>query len=505
MKTNLELIKEYFETDSINGNIALSKAPGIIWSNQGINNALAAFHLAAELVPAYKDFLKVNKVDHHKIKTYNDFKNVPLTDKNSYLLKYPINKLCLEGNVINKNVISSSSGSTGVPFYWPRTFEQDINIARSLETLYINNFSIDKKSTLFLICLGLGVWTAGEMMFSSGKLIAQKGYKITVMCPGIDLKETIKVLKNIAPLYKQTFIIGYPAFVKDIVDESKRVGINIEALSLKVLVGGEVFTEQWREYIYNNAKMKDRYKDITSVLGSSEGGIVGMETPLCVFIREKCYLKILSKQEIFESDHLPSIVQYNPMAKFIETINKEIVLTNAGGLPLVRYNTRDEGGVIEYDNMIAHLEKNNITKDIISKNLSGVSLWTFPFVYLFGRTNIMATLYAVNVYPENIKPALYCEEFSGLLTGRFAMKTSETKESNQYLEIFVELSPGQFPSDNLRTNIENKIINQIKSLNSEFNKMINSVNRKNIIRVNLKEFQNKEYFSSDKQKYVILG
>jgi len=503
MPTPIEQFKEFFNANAEQDNIALSKAPGAMWMGKGQENAIKTFHIAAETVPAYKDFLRQHKIDHSKIKTFEDFAQVPTTDKEGYLMKYSLHDLCINGDLSKSNIISSSSGSTGNPFYWPRLLEQDLNIAKALETLYVNNFSIQSKSTLLLISLGMGVWTAGEMMYGSGKLMAQKGHPMTVMTPGIYLEEILKILKTVAPLYEQTFIIGYPAFIKDIIDSANNEGIDLATLKLKTLVGGEVFTEHWRDYVYTNGKMTNRYKDITSVLGSSEGGIVGIETPLSVYIRQQIFNNVELNKALFNSEHIPSVVQFNPVGRFIEALKDELVLTNLGGLPLVRYNTKDAGGIMPFDRVMEILVEQGVSKDKVSEALADVSLWTFPFAYLFGRSNVMATIYAVNVYPENIKPALLDEKLRGQVTSRFAMKTAENEKMDQQLEIYVELSRGQQESADLENQVHEMIVQSIKKANGEFNKLTESVTRADLVKVILRPFQDRNYFSSDKQKYVL--
>ncbi|MFH1534943.1 MAG: hypothetical protein ABIF80_03085 [Patescibacteria group bacterium] len=503
MQKKVDQFQEFLNADAVKDNIGLSMASYKIWQEKGKENALKFFHLASELVPAYSDFLKSNNIDHSKIKSYKDFSQIPVTTKENYLSKYPINKLCVNGDISQSNIVSSSSGSSGAPFYWPRNLEQDLNIAKILEILYVNNFEIHKTPTLMLVCLGLGVWTAGEMMFSSGKIIAQKGHPLTIMSPGVDLNETIKTLKNIAPYYKQTFIVGYPAFVKDIIDLAIKEGVDIKSLSLKILVGGEVFTENWREYIYKNAQMTNRFKDITSVLGSSEGGIVGIETPICSYIRKRAFDSNKIQKAFFGTNILPSIVQYNPAGKFFEIVKDELVLTNMGGLPLIRYNTRDNGKILSFEEIMGIFQKEEISVKQINNDIGINSIWTLPFAYLSGRANVMATIYAVNVYPENIKPVLFNLDLKGLVTGRFTLKTTEDNNHNQFLEIFVELSPGCSENFELENKIKDMIVENLKKVNSEYNKLSESLTGRNLLKVNLKQFQDQKYFTSDKQKYIL--
>jgi phenylacetate-CoA ligase len=115
----------------------------------------------------------------------------------------------------------------------------------------------------------------------------------------------------------------------------------------------------------------------------------------------------------------------------------------------------------------------------------------------------MATIYAVNVYPENIKPALLDEKLKGKVTSRFAMKTAENKNTNQQLEIYIELSRGQQETTDLEKQVQEMIVKSIKKANSEFNKLTETVTREDLVRVILRPFQDRDYFSSDKQKYVL--
>jgi len=206
---------------------------------------------------------------------------------------------------------------------------------------------------------------------------------------------------------------------------------------------------------------------------------------------------------LFNSEHIPSVVQFNPVGRFIEALKDELVLTNLGGLPLVRYNTKDAGGIMPFDRVMEILVEQGVSKDKVSEALADVSLWTFPFAYLFGRSNVMATIYAVNVYPENIKPALLDEKLRGQVTSRFAMKTAENEKMDQQLEIYVELSRGQQESADLENQVHEMIVQSIKKANGEFNKLTESVTRADLVKVILRPFQDRNYFSSDKQKYVL--
>ena len=132
------------------------------WRVAGEKNALSVFRMAAQKVPAYKNFLKVNKINPLKIKTIKDFKKLPVVDKHNYLRAYPLKDLCLDGDLSKARIISCSSGSTGEPFFWPRGTRQEIEGAQQVELLY-RILGIDKP-TLIIIGFAFGNWISGSFM-----------------------------------------------------------------------------------------------------------------------------------------------------------------------------------------------------------------------------------------------------------------------------------------------------------------------------------------------------
>jgi phenylacetate-CoA ligase len=112
----------------------LRTRPESYWLKRGELKVLKLFSEMSHRVPAYKDFLRKNKINPEKIKNAEDLKSVPPVDKNNYLKAYPLEKLCWDGKLKEKRwVISSTSGTTGEPFYFPREDSQDQQYALSAE------------------------------------------------------------------------------------------------------------------------------------------------------------------------------------------------------------------------------------------------------------------------------------------------------------------------------------------------------------------------------------
>lgn len=466
------------------------------------STTLKSFKIAAERVPAYKNFLKKNKVKPDQIKTLNDFKQVPLTNKKNYLLAYSIKDQVLDGNLGKITSITSSSGSSGHSFYWPRTIEQDMGIIQPIEASFIENFEIDKKKTLHLTALGLGIWTGGDMVTMAARMMAQKGYDFVSINSGLDVETNLKLIQDFGDYFDQIIVTVYPSFGKDLVDRGEEIGIDWNKTKIKFFFGGEPFAEEWRNYVFKKIHGNCIYKDIFSCFGSSEGGIAGIESPLCIYVRQKCLENPSLANKIFSDNRIPSIVQYNPLTKFFENIDNELVLTSLNGLPLIRYNTRDAGSVFFMSEFLELLKSSIPNLDVELHKERCENYWDLPVAYLFGRSDMTATIYGVNVYPENIRASLFHRTIRNFTSGKFFLRTLHDNDGNQTLEINLELQKNIKIGKKFIKEIRKAIVSCLRENNSEYSKLYESIGRKVEPKIVTRAFGSKEFITDNKLKFV---
>ena len=467
-----------------------SKMPPSFFEKKGRAQALQTFKTAATRVPAYKDFLKKHKIDPAKVKTFADFQKLPLIDKKSYLRAYPLEDLCLDGNLSQMYFLSASSGSTGQPFFWPMLPAQTEAIPSVMELFYTRFFEIQNRSTLMLITLALGTWAAGEQAAEASRTVARsRKYPLTVATPGLDLDETLKIVKSLAKKYEQTIFIGYPPFVKDILEVGEKEGVDWSSLGVKILIGGEGSSEEWRDWVMAKIGSKNP-ADVVSLFATADAGIVGFETPLTIKIRRAARGDRNFAKDLFrDRDNTPVLMQYNPMARFLEEVSGELVITANLGLPLVRYNIHDRGGLVSFTS--------------IPKRFLQDGEWHLPLFYCFGRTDA-ATIYGVNIYTENIQAALEEKEILGTSTGRFKFKTVYDRNQNQTLKVGVELKRGVEPTENLTQTYRETLVKTLREKNSEYNYLSGEKGGKVCPQVRLFTFENGEFAERDKIKNKYL-
>jgi phenylacetate-CoA ligase len=466
--------------------------------------ALDLFRRASGNVLAYRKFLEASGIERDQIRSAADFQRVPITNKANYLRKHPLHNLCWEGMFERALTFTCTSGSTGEPVYFPRDGALDAQASWVHELFY--NHSADRStSSLVLVCFGMGVWIGGILTFQAFKMMGERGYPISILTPGINKPEIFKALRQIAPHFESTIIVGYAPFVKDIVDEAPTHGIDLSALGLRFIFAAEAFTEKFRDYVAKKAGVRNIFFDTMNIYGSADLGAMAFETPLAILMRRTALKRPPLFREVFSSlKKMPTLAQYNPEFIHFESKDGTLLLSGDSSVPLLRYDIGDRGGVWSFEEMIEHFRRNRI--DILreaSERGLGKSVRAHPFVFVHERSDFSATLYGLKVYPENIKDAFLEESLRDELTGKFTIISRFDRRQNQFLEINVELQQGRKPSDTLSKDTLDRIVEHLRKKNAAFRELSNSLGERAWPRLAFFPHEDPRYFKPGiKQPWV---
>lgn len=419
-------------------------------------HVLELFHRTAETVPAYRKFLREHGIDPGTVTDLAAFRQLPLTGKASYHRKYPLPELCRGGSFDDLDMIAVSSGSSGRPTVWPRSLEDELHVARRFEQVLVDAFGADRRRTLAVVCFPLGTWVGGLFTTACVRHLAAKGCPITVVAPGNNKAEILRVLPELAPHFEQVVLLGYPPFVKDVVDTGLAEGLDWPAYAIKLVLAGEVFSEQWRDLVAGRAGIADPVRDIASLYGTADAGVLGTETPVSAGIRRFLAGRPDLAREVFGDARLPTLVQYDPASRFFEVHEGTLVFTADGGIPLIRYHIADDGGVLPHAELLAFCARHGFTPP------PGPDL---PFVYVFGRSLFTVSFFGANVYPENVTVGLEQPGISDTVTGKFVIEAAEDADRDRRLRITVETAPGATAD---AAAIAAAVRTQLVRLNSEF-------------------------------------
>jgi phenylacetate-CoA ligase len=169
---NKKLINDWLSIGNYYSNSLLSNELRI--REIGEKNAVLLFKQASKNVPAYRHFLKKHNINSTSVKSISDLANVPPTTKENYITKYSIRDRCWFGNHLNSDMISTSSGTTGKPNYWPRDLLTEINGAYQHEFVLNNVLLINRQKILFINGFAMGNWIAGTFTQACIRLLSLK-------------------------------------------------------------------------------------------------------------------------------------------------------------------------------------------------------------------------------------------------------------------------------------------------------------------------------------------
>ena len=428
--------------------------------------ALALFHDVAATVPAYKAFLTESAIDPASIQKFEDFQQLPLLTKENYLRCHLLSNLCRNGQIERCDMVAVSSGSTGKPTFWPRFFTDELQIATRFEQIFCDSFYADTRRTLAVVCFSLGTWVGGMYTTNCCRYLASKGYPITVVTPGNNKAEIFRVVQELGALFEQVVLLGYPPFIKDIIDSGIAQGVQWQQYQIKFVLAGEVISEEWRSLVGERVGAKNPCYDSASLYGTADAAVLGNETPLSICIRRFLANNPDAAVELFGESRLPTLLQYEPYSRFFETIDGTLLFSGNNGIPLVRYHIADTGGIIAYQAMLEFLAKWGFNPLEALAGKRGVR--SLPFVYVFGRSNFTVSYFGANIYPENVIVGLEQPEIKDWVTGKFVLQVQEDTDKNRFLSVVVELAPGVEASEEKRQAIAISILSQLLRLNSEF-------------------------------------
>ncbi|CAN5162340.1 phenylacetate--CoA ligase family protein [soil metagenome] len=446
-------------------------------STPGFSNARNLLQRAALEVPAYKEFLASLNVSADDVNTPEDFAAITPVTKENYLKAFPLKELMWNGSVMGSEVISNSSGSSGKPFFWPRNVvarQQSVDVHRNI---FQDIFKIkEDEPTLVIVGFAMGSWIAGTYTFAAVlKLREDDNLPITLATPGINKIEIVRLLQEIAPLFKRVILAGYPPFVKDVLDEAKRQGVDLPSLPLNLLFAGENFSENWRDYVLHKIGREESLDTSVTIYGTADAGLLGHENPFTVFVRRTALAHPAIFEKLFPgTSSIPSLVTYYPEQRYFEEVDGNLIFSADNSLPLIRYQIGDQGRLVSGAEIWDVLKANSIS---IPAELE--SLRELPYLTIYGRTDVATTFYALDIYPENIRYGLEDRRFDKYLTGKFVLKTdNHPVTQEQILNLKLELKPDVQSIDVPVDDITEAVLMSLKKFNSEFSRLYQEIGAK---------------------------
>lgn len=395
--------------------------------------AWRAFEQARKHVPAYRAFLAEQGGGEVRLRGLRpDFSAIPVTDKQNYVRRFPIEERCRDGVIPRCGVvIDESSGTSGEPNNWVRGPEERADGRRLLQLGLHKTFGHDG---LFLInAFALGPWATGMNVSMSAVDVA------ILKSTGPDVAKIEKTLRLFGPRYRY-LVCGYPPFLKSLVDSAD---VDWSGLECYAAVGGEGMSEALRGYLERS------FRRVYSSFGASDLEInVAAENELTIALRRLLPERPELGEALGLPEHptLPMVFQYNPLDYLVETSAEgELVITvNRVGTtsPKLRYNLHDLGCAVPFRRVRAALAAAGLRPGDLARD------WLdLPFLFHYGRSDSTLAFYGAKVAPADVEEALLSVSELATRAGSFALVAGEDAEANKTLTIAVELRDGAEPPD----------------------------------------------------------
>jgi len=410
-----------------------------------------SIYLALKKIPAYQKL-------HQKTGQIQ-----PVTDKENYIDSYSTADRCKHGILPTNNItIDESSGSTGMPYNWYRNIAERKHSHASIS--HFSSYCYGTEPFITINAFSMGAWATGVNM----GIALQKNSIVKNTGPDI-----VKILHTIKTLGKDNkyLVLGYPPFMKQLIDKAVKEGFPLSDYSLDALVGGEGMSEGLREYI------KTKFNRVYSGYGATdlEIGVAG-ETPISMGLRQLSLKHDDVKKELFGNDpRLPMIFQYNPLMHYIETNEKgELIFTITRQsllTPRIKYNIHDQGGVMRYDEAKEKLDHLGFDIEDLAKDQNGVII-KLPFLWVNGRTDYTISIMGANIYPEDIESAVYADKYLSKITRSFC-QTTEEGEDGQHRALFMFEIEDEVITPKLTKLFKAHVLEHLINLNLDFREAYN--------------------------------
>lgn len=352
-------------------------------------------------VPFYRDKMQKVGIEPGDIKSLEDLKKLPFTNKGDLRDTYPFGMFAVPLSDIVR--IHASSGTTGKQTVVGYT-RGDLDswsevVARALCSAGANEESIVQ------IAYGYGLFTGGLGLHYGAEKIGASVIPIS----GGNTKRQLMVMKD----FGTTILACTPSYALNMAETMEEMGIRKSDLKLKAgIFGAEPWSDNMR-------------KEIEERLGIMAIDIYGLSEIMGPGVAVDCTCR--NGLHIQEDHFIPEIINPQTLEVLPEGTTGELVFTTITkeGIPLIRYRTHDVSS-LRYE------------KCECGRTLARMSK-------VVGRSDDMLIIRGVNVFPSQIENVL-------LQTGETEphyLLLVDRVDNLDILEIWVEMSQNMF-SDKVR-------------------------------------------------------
>ena len=200
------------------------------------SGALRACVDAARHSQAYQTLLQECGISPASIGPQTNLTSLPVLTKSNTFERFALAELARPLPAAMLADVLTSSGRGGRSYGFRLTArEQHEEAWFDIDLGLQDIFGVDDKPTLLVNCLPMGV-----VFRSRAVAVANVSVREDMAC---------SILRDVGPSFAQTLLCTDPMFIRRLLEEGQRVGVDWRALGTSVILGEEVLVEAQRDYI----------------------------------------------------------------------------------------------------------------------------------------------------------------------------------------------------------------------------------------------------------------
>ena len=215
------------------------------------------------------------------------------------------------------------------------------------------------------------------------------------------------------------------------------------------------------------------FRKTISCFGASDLEInLAVETPFSVALRQAILRDPSLGSDIYGSEGLPMVFQYDPLHTYVEsdaernllfTLNR---LTNVS--PRIRYNLKDRGVVRSVAELTPILRDHGLDPKRMGLRIG------LPVMFHWGRQDSSVAFYGCKITPEDIQHVLLRVAPHLGTVANFALHPYEDANANKRLELWLEMDAGAaMPAD--RDAVTDDLLRELAAVNQDFRESVKMI------------------------------
>jgi phenylacetate-CoA ligase len=344
----------------------------------------------------------------------------------------------------------------------------------------------------------MGNWIGGTYTLSATQQLGERGHRVSVITPGINVATVLENIADLGPFYDQVVLVGYPPFVKDVLDQATS---DVLGQDIRLLMAGENITEYWRDYVLKRLGKEGRAEETCLIYGTADAGMIGHETATTINLRRLARNDPELDSALFGGLPIqPTFVEYDPNYRFTETDdNGYLLFTSDSAIPLIRYRINDVGRVINAPELERMLDQSGHCSPVKTSTTDA------GFISLGSRPDIAATFYALKIFPESIHSALEVDGIAEFVSGKFNLITQSDEAFEQTLALHVELKSDAGFDASLIPRLHGLVVEQLSRTNSEYRQLLQTLGKQAEPTIHLHPFGTDRFTHTIKNRWVGLS